>query len=363
MSNSFLGALVLAAAPLFAAQDAKPPLELSAGPAQRAAKVIQPTTKSAKLEWSALALDANDARFARAETWDDWAKSVRAEAAAPGADAARSAKLALYARLQGRNDDAWDHFAKLASAPETAAATIALFLPGVSPELVAKGLDANGGVPTNLPDGITLTPAPPPPSTAAKDVALGYGVIERKSMRMSGIHVGAAVISINVALESDGVQIDLQHESGASAKVFVVLPDLPDFEVYVEYRDWMRLDEIRKPIEVTIEPSSEPHTLFGRFHPRGMSWPTEVPGRLSRALEHDGLVFEVADGDPELAKIRAISEGLHALLSVPSSVAAPRSKSVPGSPAIRVRLADRATRWPKLVSIISLAERWVLAHP
>ncbi|MBI5432410.1 MAG: hypothetical protein HZA52_06250, partial [Planctomycetes bacterium] len=305
-----------------------------------------------------------------AATWVDWADAVRAEARGRGLDPARATRLALVARLQGRDDDAWDHFASLAEHPEHAAALLPLFLPGVAPaELVA--LAPQGGqrgpcVPP-LADGVVLRPAAPPPSTRAADVRLGYPTIERRSMRVDELTIGAARVRLTVALESDGVQVDVAHLGGGPAKLRVLLPELPDFEIYVQYDDWVRQDGVGSALEIELAPGDEPHSLFGRFQPRRVAWPTELPTRASHALANDGLVIALSADDPRLALVRAASDGLARLIEAPCRVEALARDS--GSldrarlgASVRIDLSDDASgrKWS---SILSLAERWALAHP
>ncbi|MCK6444971.1 MAG: hypothetical protein L6Q99_01130 [Planctomycetes bacterium] len=334
-------------------------VELPRGPAAVALAAIGPDVRSAPLDWGGLPLSDDAADWARPGTWSAWAEAVRAEAAARGADPLRASRLALVARLQGRDDDAWEHFANLAGAPEHAAALLPLFLPGVAPaELVSLERHAGAAV-GRLPDGVVLRPAPPPQSRHAEEVRLGYPTIERRSMRIDGLEIGAARVDFVVALESDGIQVDVTHKSGGQAKFFVCLPELPDFAIFVQYDDWVRQDTVGVPLEITVAPGDETHSLFGRFEPRRIAWPTELPTRASHALAKDGLVLRLASDDPRLARAAAASVGLARLLDAPCRVETEPEPRVPG---VRIELADDPSgrKWG---SILSLAERWALAHP
>jgi hypothetical protein len=103
--------------------------------------------------------------------------------------------------------------------------------------------------------------------------------------------------------------------------------------------------------------------VFARFRPREITWPVQAPDRFSRAIERDGLTFEIAGDDVDAALVRAISGGLGELLDLSCRIEPPGERARATSPAIRVDLADRAARSIKLASLVSQAERWALAHP
>ncbi|MCE9593948.1 MAG: hypothetical protein K8S98_07135 [Planctomycetes bacterium] len=338
---------------------AAPRVELPKGPAAVALAATPDDVRSAKLAWSGLPLSGDAPEWRQATTWSAWAEALRAEAHARGADPQRVTRLALFARLTGRDDDAWDHFAALKGAPEQAAALLPLFLPGVqATELLA--LDEHSGACVGpLRDGVLLSPAAPPPSVAAADVRLGYASIERRAMSLDELRIGAAVVRLQVSLESDGVQIDLTHKSGGAATVRVLLPELPDFEIYVQYDDWVRQEAVGVPLQVALAPGDETHSLFGRFRPRRIAWPTELPTRASHALASDGLVLVLDEHSARAPVLRAATDGLARLIEAPCRVE-PLASSTPG--AVRIDLSEDADgrKWS---SILSLAERWALAHP
>lgn len=342
-----------------AAADSARGLELPRGPAAAALSRIGTETRAAQLDWGGLPLESDAALWRAAATWADWAESVRAESLARGVQPERTARLALVARLQARDDDAWDHFAALAEHPEHANALLPLFLPGVAAGELARLPRWRGRCVAPLPDGVLLTPAAPAPSVPAAEVRLGYPVIERRSMRIDDLEIGAARVRFVVALESDGVQVDVTHVGGGAAKLYVLLPELPDFEIYVQYDDWVRQDAVGVPLEIELAPGDETHSLFGRFQPRRITWPTELPTRPSHELSHDGLVLRLDADDPRFALVSAASEGLARLIEAPCRVETGRT---PEGPGVSVELADDSSgrKWS---SILSLVERWALAHP
>jgi hypothetical protein len=141
--------------------------------------------------------------------------------------------------------------------------------------------------------------------------------------------------------------------------VRVLLPELPDFEIYVQYDDWVRQETVGVPLQIDLAPGDETHSLFGRFRPRRIAWPTELPTRASHALAHDGLVLVLDESDERAPIRRAATDGLARLIGAPCRIEA-RTASTPG--AVRIDLSED-TSGLKWSSILSLAERWALAHP
>src|SRR6185436_20956684 len=125
----------------------------------------------------------------------------------------------------------------------------------------------------------------PPPSVPAREVVLGVGRIERRAMKISGLQIGAAVVDLRVGLEYEGLQIDVEHKSGGACKLKLRLPVPLDFEIATTYIDWQRLDPPNtSEVELELKPGDEPRTVFARFEPLYVRWPTIVPSELdSRA--------------------------------------------------------------------------------
>ncbi|HUR27200.1 MAG TPA: hypothetical protein VM509_03380 [Planctomycetota bacterium] len=325
-------------------------VELPPGPAARAFAGVGPTTAPTTLPGAALAtLDAPEWRTPG--PWTAWADAVRAEASATEPDPFRRAQLARTALAQGRFDDAWEHFAWTGAAPSVTAALLPQFLPGVTQRAEA------GGIVAALPDGALLQPAIPPPSVPAADVLLGRTWIERREMRLEGLRIGAATLAMKVKLESDGIQVEFEHRAGAAAHVRVLLPELADFEVRVAYVDWMRQDEVGRVLEFDIAPGDEEHTLFGRFKPRTIGWPTNLPQGTPSALLRDGLELSFPEDAPDASLFRSAAPALESVLGL--RVTTNRADTAP-FPGVELDLAEPNLARRKFVGMLTLTERYVL---
>lgn len=222
------------------------------------------------------------------KTWCTWAWLTQTEGPQ------RHDELARYALLQGRWDDAWDHLAA-ADLPETIVFAFLPGMPGVDPDHAQEP----------LPDNVLLTPAPPPPTPDAQP---GFWDIREAWVR--GLRVGGAVLDMRVAMEPEGIQIDFDHVSGEAATVRVQLPEPVGFQIRVEYVDWLRQDELGLPLEVTIAPGDETHSLYGRVLGRTPEWPTRTPEHVPAAIEDGGLSLVVDDDEPELERLQAVAAAL-----------------------------------------------------
>jgi hypothetical protein len=347
------------------APDPAAKVELPEGPAARAFAGVGPETEPAAFDLAGMPLSANDPAWDRPEVWLEWAQWVRAEAAEPHPSPSRRARLCLLASLQGRTDDAWEHFAALGGDPAWGAAVLPLLAPGVPVESYALVGVSAGGLPGALPDGIVLEPRLPPPNRPASEIEPGRRP-ERRHMTLIGVRIGDAILKMRVALEVEGVQVDFEHLSGGGAHFFVKLPAPTEHEIRVEYIDWMRQDESGIAHEIYIEPGSRTRVVFGRFRPRSVDWPTRLPEHKPEGLLRNGVRIELARGDPEEARIESFAAGLEALLDVPVEVRpwpeAPETEAASGFFAgLRMRLHDDGSRALKLRNMISAAERFALS--
>ncbi len=291
-------------------------------------------------------------------TFERWraALATAAGATKPEREAAASvpaarAHLALLALAQGRTDDAWRGFEAAADEPEFAAALLPRFLPGIP-------IDASvgaGGLAGALPDGVVLTPATPPHTRAVE-----RGRIERRAMRVRGLRVGDAVIGLRVAVEPEGVQIDVEHISGGPARIAVKLPTEPGFALANEYVDWFQVEQRGVAHVVEIRPGDEEHTLYGRFEaseevPR-FALPTAAPATVALG----GIAILPEPGTAGRARAEALAR---ALAGPPLSWTArvvDEADLASGWAVIRVDITDPRTSAGKIAALCGAIERFTL---
>jgi len=336
-------------------------LELPDGPAAKVWAAVGPETRPAALPPELAGLLADEG-WARAATWAGWAELLAAEAAAERPDPERRAELALLARRHGRAPDAWRHFLALggtARAAEWAAAVMPHLIPGV-PTGTRIG---PGGAPVALAEGVVLRPLLPPPSGD-----LPPGAIEWRTAKVTGLRVGAALVDIVLSIENTGVQIDVRHGGGERTTLALLLPEPRDYEIGIEYLDWMRQDELRQPHVVEVIEGEEEHTLYGRLRQRRTELPTGRAARLPAQIELGGLWFVVDADDPERERLLGVAAAFAGLLGVDVGLRATdpsdESGAAAGFPGTTIRLpaAGDAGRERTLRYLVSAVETYVLAR-
>lgn len=316
-----------------------PQIELPEGPATRAWARVTPEA----LPRESIGSSAVDARAPA--TWTLWADLLSAEAAATAPDPSRRALLARIALGQARFDDAWGHLAACAASPDRVADLMPRFLPGT------RSFDG-------LADGAILAPALPPRGADA-----ARGRIERRAMTIRGLRVGAATIAMKVSVETEGVQIDVEHLSGGAATVRVKIPEEPDWAFANEYVDWYKQDAMGVAHALTLNPGDEAHTLYARFEPRELAWPTTLPERLPAQIASGVLWLEIAADDPDRGQVDAFARSLEkGPLAVRAEVRAPRRAESDGWTGVVVDLSRAGERTRKLAWLASSVERRSLAR-
>jgi hypothetical protein len=297
------------------------------------------------------------ARWDEPQNWTAWAAAVRR---ARG-DAAAHFELAAAALGQGRDEDAWEHFALAPSGAEQRSERLALltaFLPGVpSAQLGASWRDGE----LQLPDGVTLAPRLPPLDRSVRERLLGMGRLERREMRVDGLRLGAARFDMRVAIEQDGVQIDIENLSGGPAKLRLALPQPLDFELRGVYVDWEKLDAPALPLELDLAADGPPLSVYARFAPLMVSWPSTWPAELEPRVRQHGFVLVGAPADPLLPRLRGFAAALEPLVGVRGQWEA-LALGAPSAHPLATRLdfsrgADRESKWRALVGA---AEAWAL---
>jgi hypothetical protein len=345
------GLAALAAHPA-PAQDpsAAPKFTFSAGPFERAMALIDPAALGRPQRGQELP-PAEPGERDSAACWKHWAAALRAAKTAQDAPAER-VWLAVLAHFQGRSDDAWEHLAHAGADPDRLASVLPLLFPGVAPQALATW--------PALEDGALLTPALPPPSEAAAEIRLGTGRVRSGSSRIEGLQIGAARIALELRVEGDGIQVECTHLSGGPARLRVLLPVPPDFELHSEYLDWSELEGVGKAREIALAPGGEPVILFGRYRPRKLEWTTRVPPGLPAQAQRDGLLLLAT----KTANVAGLAAGLEHLLELHVEVRELGTDQVePPFPGLVVDLRDGELFAAKRDALVSVAERFALAPP
>lgn len=275
-------------------------------------------------------------------------------------DAARRLELVSAALGQGRDEDAWQHFAAASASPSQLRALLPLFVPGVAPADL-DGADAQGEL--RVVDGALLAPRLPPLAGDAADRPLGTGRLQRREMRVFGLHIGAAQADVRVAIEQEGVQVDFENVRGSPARCCVVLPEPLDFELSSAYLDWERLEQARAPIEVTLTPDAPVISLYGRLSPRHVRWPSARPDSLEERTRQHGFVLVCAPNAATCARVCGFASALAELTARPATCEQLRPAEVSASPlATRIDFAPAPDLERKFKALVSSAETWALAR-
>jgi hypothetical protein len=346
------------------AQDAKPqaPVPISL-PDSRAAKAYaaSPITgakvvRASNGEGPFFPLPLKPDPWHSAKHWEVWATMVRAESHPGAPDLQARAFLALMALEQQRWDDAWGHFSACGASREWMSALLPCFCPGVS----TNEIEVHGPLPPPLPDAVVLRPSLPPPSEH-----LAPGRIDARAMKVDGFKVGAATLAMSVALEPEGVEIDVEHRGGGAAKLSIVIPAPSDWDIGNEYVDWVVQPTHHAPLEIAIDASDPTRTLYGRFKPRELAHPTRVPDAAPAQIENGTLWLVIAPDSADAALYEGIAKslgrlGLHLACAVSTSPV-PHAVDAEHPCATFVDLRAPDTRDEKLAWIVSAIEHVLLA--
>jgi hypothetical protein len=286
-------------------------------------------------------------------TWTRWAALVDAESRASTPDPVRRAELALLALEQERWDDAWRELEVCAATPGWLSALLPRFLPGAP----AGSPLAPGGRTGRLPDGVTLVPSLPP---STRDAPTGR--VDRRAMRIDDLAIGDAIIELKVAVEAEGVQVDVTHRSGGAARFSLRIPEPADFAIAQEYVDWYRQDALRVAHSIEVKPGDPTHTFYGRFEAHSVRFTAQLPTQLNAQLQTGTLWILSGEEPGERALAREIAESLE---KGPLKIAA-RALGASEQPAdaewtgVRLDLRDATERQRKLAWLASSVEHFAL---
>lgn len=291
-----------------------------------------------------------------ARTWTWWSTGMRLAANPDRRDAQTRARLSFLALAHGRWSDAWMHFRACDAWKEWMTALLPSFLPGVPPG-TKLGTEA---MPT-LRDGVELRPSLPPPSDKAEP-----GRIDVRAMKIESFVVGNATLSMRVAVEVEGVQIDIDHRSGGEAHLSIVIPEPEDFAIANEYVDWMVQETHHAPLALEIKPGDETHTIYGRFEARALTHPTHAPENVPAQLRGGVLWLLVPGGGANRAFFDAVAKSLRALpleldCRVITADAGSKRDANDAARGTTVDLRAAGERDEKLKWLVSSIERFLLA--
>lgn len=290
------------------------------------------------------------------EAWREWSSTVAAAREEP----ARRLQLVTAALGQGRDEDAWQHFASANASAAELRALLPLFVPGLAPAELAAA-ETNGEL--RVRDRALLTPRLPPLPGAASERPLGAGRLQRREMRVHGLHIGGAQVDLRVAIEQEGVQVDFDNVRGTPAHCSVVLPEPLDFELSSAYLDWERLDQARAPIEVALAPGAPTLSLYGRLSPRHVRWPSARPASLEERTHRHGFVLVCAPGASTCARVSGFAAALSELTGRPSTCEELRPGASAANPlATRIDFSPASDVERKFKALVSSAETWALAR-
>jgi hypothetical protein len=298
--------------------------------------------------------------------WRDWVELLRAESAgAPGdADsAARRARLALLAVVQGRGADAWAHLLACGDDP-----VVLTLLPALLPGVPVEHL----GEPGPLPAGVTLRPVLPPPRPDARGPASGLEAVAGQVMEHQTVRIGETVVGLRVLIEGDGVQVDVTHRSGPAVDVTVLPPVPSGVDIGLLYADWTEIAQAREAVPFTVAPGDAAHTIWGRFlgRPARLPAPVLAPGAPRPRGDLRVVVPEARAGEALLSRF---AEALSELFDRPALVTtdalddrldgAGGDATAPPFEPIAIRIEDGAAGEEKLVAMIAMIERLLLDAP
>lgn len=343
---SVLVALVLGAGQ----EEARPTQPISAPPGRVAELLagLAPDTHPATLATWPTWSDHSRAAWGGEPVWRRWVELVRAEAGAARPVPARRAELALLARMQGRDGDAWEHLLACAGDAQLVAALLPAFSPGVPVEFLGR--------PAPLPDGVLLTPALPP----CDEARAGLRCLAGKRIEQLGFEVGAARCSLRVSVDGDGLEVSLRHLAGGPARVRVLAPVPRGIDPGLIFADWEKLPDHEGPVEFTLDAEQPEHSLWLTFHPAKESWPSPRLELLARPTAGRELVVSAPEPEERLARF---AEALGELVQVPASLRVEGVQAGAGLEPIVLHLGSGPRSERKLLEYLGLAEAFALRAP
>lgn len=296
--------------------------------------------------------DRSRAGWGGEPAWRRWVELVRAEAQGASVPA-RRAQLAVLARLQGRDGDAWAHLLACEPEPGLVAFLLPHFSPGVPREFLGRDLAREGA----LSDGVLLAPALPP----AEDPRAGLRWLAGTSIERREFALGAARCALELSVDRDGLEVSVRHLSGGTARVRVQAPLPRGIEPGMQFADWEKLPGHEGPVEFELDAESGEHSLWLTFRPPELRWPSPPRSALRALAPGREIRLESPRGDePHLVRF---AEALSELLGVPARACAPGTPLGPGLEPLVLRFDPGPAGERMLADFIGLAEAFVLVAP
>lgn len=320
---------------------------LPPGPVAEALAALTPDTRplSPGAPWPAWS-DRSSEGWGGELPWRRWVELLRSERRPATRAPVHRAELAVLARLQGRDGDAWVHFLATASEPGRLAGLVPLFTPGVPQELL--------GLEGPLPDGVLLRPALPPTALPRAGLrGLAGTRIERTELA-----IGAARCELWVSVDRDGLEVGLRHLSGGAARVRLQPPVPNGIEPGVIFADWEKRPGERGPIEFRLDAEANEHSLWQTFHPRAARWPAPAPETLRPPRPGQALWVQSPGGDE--AHLRRFAEALGELLECPAALHASSERPQAGLEPLVLRFEGGPEDERKLVELMGTTEAFLL---
>jgi hypothetical protein len=323
-------------------------LALPPGPVAELVARIGPEVEPAAVGpgWPAWS-DRSAAGWGGEPAWRRWIELLALESAGPAPDPRRRAELALLARAQGRDGDAWAHLVAAEASPAIVAGLLPFFSPGVPLEHLGRAV---------LPEGVVLAPALPP----SADGRGGLRQLAGTEIECREFAVGAARCSLRVSVQRDGLEVRLLHLGGGPARVAVAPPLPRGIERGLVLADWEKLtgSAAAEPVEFLLAAEPPEHSLWLTFHPRAERWPDPRAEVLAAVrVERELVVCSPAGDEAHLARFAAAAGEL---LGIPARLAPQGFAAASGREPLVLNLGRGPGDEAKLVEILGALEAFLL---
>ncbi|MDF1836232.1 MAG: hypothetical protein P1V35_00045 [Planctomycetota bacterium] len=270
----------------------------AAGPETKPAPMPLPATELASSPFGPIVLEA----------WAQALQAARNPQAPLGTLLQSRLKLCLIAKAQGRDQDAWTHFQKLADGPDHVVRALPYLWPGVPFDT-----SIGPGARLTLEPNTLLEPAflllPPDDETGVTG-----------PLRMTwkgGLNVLSEPLELRITLQPEGLEMDLWNRGRAPLKVRAILPNPRNFESSYTYSDWEKTLDAHLGIAVVLPHDREdPWTLFTRLKPAFEAWPRS-PRSGTPWFKDRSMRLILGRNEPPTPALNTLAKVLRDLLAIP----------------------------------------------